>query len=586
MMKMIIACLLLLSALASLATSETLLSKNNPNPNIPNYTVSREHFSRLLRTAFDDEVTLNHLDRRLLQESDVWLETLNFGVWWTQQSSHHRALRPDTTDSEPNHPFVLCSQARKKSGNERLRLLAQSLGISVERSQTVSNTDEESCFMVSVTSSTIQTAYEETEMSNSSLTPLVDVMKIASGGVSYILDDTEWQPTAASAGGEELSKTTHVASLMVDLIPSDEVSAVAATQILNDVIAMIQASNSILSSSNLRSFNNNPQLSNIVSIRDAFSLTSSMHSNNNNKHLRSLADNNSVWSEALLSGFEASHGCKNMFDLIQVRERGAIDGFELLLNAAADTVENDGTVWNKSCVISLIIALSVNSAVLSVEVGRPLETSSFEETSSTARKLAEGITNPQWIIQSGIVDQRPFFDHNLDGRGQTVGVADAGLDTDNCYFYDSSNSEDFFGRYSWDLSQRKVVHYDDFGDQVEINSGHGTAVAAAAIGRRSFDGQDESNGYADGTAPGAKLAFLDMGVGSNSIEDPGVTRLFESLSRADKGAKVINGSWGRSYFGLYSSYCKDYDASKSLIVLIVLSLRSNTHNTLRSSITR
>jgi hypothetical protein len=250
-----------------------------------------------------------------------------------------------------------------------------------------------------------------------------------------------------------------------------------------------------------------------------------------------------------------------MFDLLQVRERGEIEGFELLLNAAADTVENEGTAWNKYCVISLIIGLSVNQSVQSVEVGRPLKTSSFEETSSTTRKLeVQGITNPQWIVQSGEVDQRPFFDNDLDGSGQTVGVADAGLDTDNCYFYDSSNSEEFYGRYSWDMSQRKVVHYDDnFADRLETKGGHGTAVAAAAVGRRSFDGSVESNGYADGVAPGAKVAFLDIGVGSAAISDPGVTRLFESLSPADKGAKVINGSWGRSYYGVYSSYCKDYD---------------------------
>ncbi|KAK1742882.1 subtilase family serine peptidase [Skeletonema marinoi] len=554
----------LLSVVMSIVmASETLLAEKM---------ISREHFSSLLRTAFEDEVTFSHLskknNRQLSQEESehAWLDILNYGMRWTQ-SKHHRALRPDNyTGSEPKHPYVLCSRATNKSGLERLQLLAQSLGISVERSQTVSNTDEESCFIVSVTSSTIQTAHE-TDISNSSFTPLVDVMKISSGGIRYILEDAQWQPTAASAsaGGDGLLRTTHVASLMVDLIPGEGVNAVnsstAATQILNDVIAMIQSSINninIISSSNLRS-TSNQQLSNIVPMRDAFSLTSSLH---NNKQLRSFTDSVNVWSEALFSGFEANHHCKNMFDLLQVRERGEIEGFELLLNAQ-QTVEDEGTAWNKNCVISLIIGLSVNQSVQSVDVGRPLEISSFdEETSSTTRELAvQGITNPQWISQSGVVNERPFFDNDLDGSGQTVGIADAGLDTDNCYFYDSSNSEDFYGRYSWDMSQRKVVHYDsDFADRRETNRGHGTAVAAAAVGRRSFDGLVESNGYADGTAPGSKLAFLDMGVGSAAIQDPGVVRLFESLSQADHGAKIIVGSWGRSYYGVYSSFCKDYDA--------------------------
>ena len=478
MTKIALAYLMLLSALASpvvMAASETLLAERM---------VSREHFSRLLRTAYEDEVTFSHLsnrNKRQLSEEEseeLWWDILRYGLRWTQ-SEHHRALRPDTAASESKHPFILCSRAPSKSGGERLQLLAQDLDISVQWSHTVSNTDDESCFIVSVTSSTIYRA-SETDIT---FTPLVDVMKIASGGVNYILDDTEWQPTNTNTDGEVHLQANHVASLIVDLIPGDGVNAIssstAATQILNDVRAMIQSS--IIPSSNLRS-SINQQFASIVPMRDAFSLTSSLH---NNKQLRSFSDSVNVWSEALLSGFEADHHCKNMFEMLQIRDRGEIEGFELLLNAQ-QSVEGKGTAWNKNCVISLIIGLSVNQSVESVDVGRPLEVSSFEETSSTTRKLeVQGITNPQWISQSGEVDQRPFFDNDLDGSGQTVGVADAGLDTDNCYFYDSSNSEDIYGKNSWDMSQRKVVHYDDeFADRLEVNRGHGTAVAAAAVGRR------------------------------------------------------------------------------------------------------
>lgn len=553
--------LLLPALLASFAiASDTLLLQN---------AISNEHFSSLLWTAYEDEVTFKHLasnSRHLGQLSQeeseqLWFGMLNHGWKWTQ-AFHHRALRPD---NDPKHPFVLCSHAVNKTGSERLQLLGKTLGIPVRRSQTVSNTAEESCFIVSAKSSTIQAAYETGSMSESSFAPMVDVIKIASGGISYILEDTEWHPVTSGSDEDRQLKTTHVASLMVDLIPGDGNSTIdsstMATQILNDVIAVAQTS--ITSSSNLRS-SHNQALSDIVPLRHAFSLTSSIY---NRKQSRMFGEKVSVWSEALSEGFEANHGCKDMFDLIQIRERGAVEGFELLLNAASDE-NNPSSAWNKYCAISLIIGLAVNQSVQSVEVGRPLQSSSFDESvtmSSTTRKLAtQGITKPQWITQSGIVNERPFFDNNLDGTGEIVGVADAGLDTDNCYFYDSSNNEDIFGQYSWDFSQRKVVHYDDdFSDRLETNRGHGTAVAAAAIGRRSFDGLSESNGYADGSAPGAKLAFLDMGIGSATIEDPGVTRLFESLtSHSDsKGAKVINGSWGRSYYGVYASFCKDYDAT-------------------------
>ena len=247
---MAIVYLTLLAALASLGmASETLLAEKM---------ISREHFSSLLRTAFEDDVTFSHLSNRnknrnkrqlSREESErVWLDVLNHGLRWTH-SKHHRALRPDTAASESKHPFVLCSRAPNKSGSERLQLLAQALDISVQRNQTVSNTDEESCFIVSVTSSAIHRA-SETDISNSTFTPLVDVMKIASGGVNYILQDTEWRPTDANKEGEGHLRTNHVASLMVDLIPGevDEVSSItAATQILNDVRAMIQSSNIVSS---------------------------------------------------------------------------------------------------------------------------------------------------------------------------------------------------------------------------------------------------------------------------------------------------------------------------------------------------
>ncbi len=179
----------------------------------------------------------------------------------------------------------------------------------------------------------------------------------------------------------------------------------------------------------------------------------------------------------------------------------------------------------------------------------------------------EGVTNPQWITQSGVVGSRPFFDVGLDGAGQVVAVADGGLDRDNCYFRDASPSERIFGEDGWDFGQRKVVHYDDsFGDRVEKGQGHGTYVSSIIAGKKSSDGTNEEVGHADGTAPGSSLAFFDMADGYDSIADPGVDRLLKSLYNPDasandveRGARVINASWGRSYHGQYTSFCRLYD---------------------------
>ena len=176
----------------------------------------------------------------------------------------------------------------------------------------------------------------------------------------------------------------------------------------------------------------------------------------------------------------------------------------------------------------------------------------------------EGKTNPQWITQSNVRDSRPFFDEGLDGSGQIVAVADGGLDVDNCYLADSSVTS-IYGPARWNLNHRKVVHYDDsFGDRLEIEAGHGTYVSGIISGRRSTGGNDnESAGHADGTAPGTKLAFFDMEVGSRGIDDPGIERIFKSLYNPDgsSGARVVNASWGRSYGGRYTSFCREVDAA-------------------------
>ena len=176
----------------------------------------------------------------------------------------------------------------------------------------------------------------------------------------------------------------------------------------------------------------------------------------------------------------------------------------------------------------------------------------------------EGKTNPQWITQSNVRNFRPFFDEGLDGMGQVVAVADGGLDVDNCYLADSSVTS-IYGPDRWNLNHRKVVHYDDsFGDRLEREAGHGTYVSGIISGRRS-EGRDnnESAGHADGTAPGSKLAFFDMEKGSRGIDDPGMERIIESMYNpgGTSGARILNASWGRSYGGRYSSFCREVDAA-------------------------
>lgn len=152
----------------------------------------------------------------------------------------------------------------------------------------------------------------------------------------------------------------------------------------------------------------------------------------------------------------------------------------------------------RECLHSIVIDLSMQPEVCYVGAYQQIQ---------TLNKLATG------IAQSGSSTFTPFYDVGLDGAGQVVALSDTGMDTDNCYFWDTRKeiSKDQSNRF--DLSIRKVVQYVARGDNKENAGGHGTHVAGTIAGRRAIDGRTESDGEADGVAKAAQLAFFDIGDG-------------------------------------------------------------------------
>ena len=80
-------------------------------------------------------------------------------------------------------------------------------------------------------------------------------------------------------------------------------------------------------------------------------------------------------------------------------------------------------------------------------------------------------------------------------------------------------------------------------------------MAGIAAGK-PFQGTSQ---VGNGVAEDAKLAVFDFAISASGNFDPGVDRLFTSLYNNGKGAKVINGSWGRKGSGVYSAECRDMD---------------------------
>ena len=60
-----------------------------------------------------------------------------------------------------------------------------------------------------------------------------------------------------------------------------------------------------------------------------------------------------------------------------------------------------------------------------------------------------------------------------------------------------------------------MVKYDAYQDDSDQENGHGTFVAGVIAGRKSSNGiATNQDGFVDGVARGAKLAFFDIGAGS------------------------------------------------------------------------
>lgn len=145
----------------------------------------------------------------------------------------------------------------------------------------------------------------------------------------------------------------------------------------------------------------------------------------------------------------------------------------------------------------------------------------------------------QWSSQSNTLCDFPFFDSGLTGKNQIVSLSDTGIDLKSCYFKDNKYMN--FGS-GFDLYKRKIVQYVDHADRYDTTKGHGTHVAGTIAGHKSLDGASGSHGYANGVAPDAKLAFVDIGDATDKLDIPYIHDLLDYGYGA--GARIHSASWG------------------------------------------
>ncbi|MFO8062008.1 MAG: S8 family serine peptidase [bacterium] len=163
----------------------------------------------------------------------------------------------------------------------------------------------------------------------------------------------------------------------------------------------------------------------------------------------------------------------------------------------------------------------------------------------------------QFSLSSAVDSARmQLYANALHGQGQIIGVDDTGLDWDNLYFYDPTESVvyDKDGNdvcEATNTNHRKVVAYNAYADTFDNNdSGHGShtsgSAAADSLGSDLLNSGILPSG--NGMAGLAKLAFTDLEPSGGGLDLPAdIGDLYRWAYSA--GAKITTSSWGYSAGG-------------------------------------
>ena len=131
----------------------------------------------------------------------------------------------------------------------------------------------------------------------------------------------------------------------------------------------------------------------------------------------------------------------------------------------------------------------------------------------------------QWVLQTGVQDQRKVYDHGLRGQGQLVMTSDSGIRTNHEMFNDST------------------LAINDFGDAVAFDY-HGTHTGGTVAG----DPTPFSSARWSGLAREARLYFMDVGssAGGGLSLPADLNELYQPSYEGNAAGpvRISSNSWG------------------------------------------
>jgi hypothetical protein len=257
---------------------------------------------------------------------------------------------------------------------------------------------------------------------------------------------------------------------------------------------------------------------------------------------------------------------------VEAQEEGNL---ELVLFDAADQLATIDAVRNLG---ARVVKTPANMIIVAAELPLVPQLAKIPQIREVNPYRPPGLTNN---VATGIIHVDTLQrNHELDGSGQIVGVADSGLDTG---VNDATMLSDFRGRIV------SIYALGRPGDASDLHN-HGTHVTGSVLGNGA-----NSNGNIQGMAPAAQVVFqstMDASRGLGGLPADLRSGLYD-VARAD-GARIHTNSWSTlesngAYLG-YASQTDDFAfANRDFLILFSAGndapLRVNSPGTAKNALT-